>query len=89
MLGLLLFSAARPAWLSLPLTRRASFLLSAAVLSGPQDAFAKEEDAKNPSEELSQLIRFADDPAQSGWQIRLPRDWITVRKEAPGAGAKA
>eukprot|EP00439_Symbiodinium_sp_Y106_P021280 s4890_g2.t1 len=88
-LGLLLFSAARPAWLSLPLTRRGGLLLGAAVLSGPQGALAKEADAKDPSEELSQLIRFADDPAQSGWQIRLPRDWITVQKEAPGSGAKA
>ncbi|CAE7439586.1 unnamed protein product [Symbiodinium natans] len=86
---LLLGLVAQPAWLPPP-RRREGLLQTVAVLWVPQVALAKEAaSAKDASEELPQLIRFADNPALSGWQIRLPSDWITVRKEAPTIGSKA
>ncbi|CAL1148311.1 unnamed protein product [Cladocopium goreaui] len=41
--------------------------------------------------DLSQFIRFAEE-AKTGWQINLPKDWITIRKEAApsdASGAKS
>eukprot|EP00434_Breviolum_minutum_P000611 symbB.v1.2.000533.t1/scaffold31.1/size418471/29 len=41
--------------------------------------------------DLSQFIRFAEE-GKTGWQIRLPKDWITIRKEAApsdASGAKS
>ncbi|CAK8991011.1 unnamed protein product [Durusdinium trenchii] len=48
--------------------------------------FSQQASAEEGSD-LSQFIRFVEQD-QIGWQIKLPKDWITIRKEAAPKGSE-